>query len=201
MSKKSERLEFVKCLNGFITKQDAFGKSLEILKGFSEDTIKNLDMEIENKKLELEKLDAGYKQRDTDNRISVDQSLKEYKHEQAIKYLEERAEIAVLEVDYNKMTDKLDNIQEEYETKMEKAVSDEKERSQSAIKAIINNSNLAHKADIAEINAKSTQQENEITNLQNMITTLKQEISEQRELTKEVANAGKTGAINQSFGK
>ena len=197
----SERIEFTKSINGLVSKQDAFLKAIETLQSFSEESLRNLDLEIDNRKLELKTLEDEYKKKDTDQRIEIDQSLKEYKYNQALTYLKERNEIAVDKSEYNVLKGRVAELEAGFEDRLSEAISKEKGRGEAALKAAINNSNLTHKAEIAEINAQSKQQKTEIQNLLNIIETLKLEIAEQRQLTKQVDEASKSGAITQSFGK
>jgi len=67
--------------------------------------------------------------------------------------------------------------------------------------AQIGSGHLKHRAEIAELTASVKQQEKEITVLSNTIDNLKSELAAQRDLTREVAMAGKQGAITQQFGK
>lgn len=197
----SERIEFTKSINNLTSKQDAFLKAIETLQSFSEETLRNLDLEIDNKKMELKSLDEEYKKRDNDQRITIDQALKEYKYEQALLYLGERDEISVSKKEYNDLVKKVTTLETEQDARIKTEIAIEKKRSEGAMKAALHNASLTHKAEIADINAQTKQQEHEIDNLRSIIETLKNEIAEQRQLTRQVADAGKAGAITQSFGK
>jgi hypothetical protein len=52
----------------------------------------------------------------------------------------------------------------------------------------------------ADVNAQVVQLQKEVTVLNKMIDGLKSELSEQRNLTKEVASSASRSAINQTFG-
>lgn len=65
----------------------------------------------------------------------------------------------------------------------------------------MNNLELKHKANMANVNAQYEQTKNQEKILTSMINSLKNEMHEQRELTKSVAQANNNSAINQSFGK
>lgn len=69
------------------------------------------------------------------------------------------------------------------------------------MKIALNNAQLTHKDEIAELGASVKQQEKEIINLNETIHNLRHELSEQRKLTKEVAEAGKQAPINLSTSK
>lgn len=60
---------------------------------------------------------------------------------------------------------------------------------------------LTHKATNANLNAQVEQQKREIEVLHNTIENLKSELKEQRELTKQVAQAGAKSQITQTIGK
>ena len=60
---------------------------------------------------------------------------------------------------------------------------------------------LTHKATIARLEAGAEQKEKEVNVLQQTINDLKNELAEQRELTKSVASSLKQGAITLNTGK
>jgi dynactin complex subunit len=60
---------------------------------------------------------------------------------------------------------------------------------------------LNHKAETAELIAQNKQQLKEIEFLNKLIANLTNEVSEQRNLTKEIAKASSKAQINQSFTK
>ena len=128
-------------------------------------------------------------------------NFKEYQYEAALKVLGEKGEIPIKTSELKSLKDELHELKTNLEDKLEKAIKAEKVSSQQALHAALKNSELTHKAETAGILAISKQKEQEVVVLQSTIDNLKQEISAQRELTKSVAEAGKAGAISQSFGK
>lgn len=78
---------------------------------------------------------------------------------------------------------------------------EEKVRYQSKLEADVVTIDLKHKAASAQLVAQVEQQKKEIMVLNDTIANLKFELKEQRELTKEVAQASSKSQINQTIGK
>ena len=78
---------------------------------------------------------------------------------------------------------------------------DEKVKYQNQLKSDTLTMDLTHKANNAKLVAQVEQQQKEIAVLNSTIENLKSEMKEQRELTKQVAQASSKSQINQTIGK
>jgi len=87
------------------------------------------------------------------------------------------------------------------EEEMEKIKNEERANAKIALNSAVKNCQLEHKAETAQLKAVSEQQQKEIKSLETTIKNMQAEIAAQRQLTKEVAEAGKQGSIQQTFGK
>ena len=200
-STKSERLHLAEAIINFTKKQEEFLKSHEDLKKYSEDIFTNLDIQIDTKKSELDLLEKEYKNKSKDLEIECNQVFKEYQYEAAKKVLANRDEEPIATDELEELRDELEKLKEEFDDKLEEALKKERADSKIALSAAVANADLRHKAETAEILALSKQKEREVQVLNETIENLKHEVAEQRSLTRSVAEASKSGAITQSFGK
>jgi hypothetical protein len=99
------------------------------------------------------------------------------------------------------MVSEIDKLKKNRENEINDIITKEKVNSKRAIASLTQHLELKQKADIAELNASVKQQKNEILSMCKTIEAMKNDITAQRELTKDVALALKQGAISQTFGK
>ena len=195
------RLTLAKNVSALTMKQDAFIKAVETMKIFKDETLLEFDLELENKRKEIEDLEKQRKNKEIDDKISCDQSVMKYKYDAAIKILKEVGEIAIVSEEIDNLRQELKNSKEQQEDRIQKVIAEQKASQAKAVSVISTNSELKHKAEHAELTASVKQRDNQILLLTTTIDNLRNELSEQRKLTKDVAMAGKSGAISQSFGK
>ena len=199
-SKSNSRLEFAKAINGVTMKQEAFNKAVETLGEFTRDELIKIDLEIEAKKKEFQMLEEQVKNERKNRQIETDQLLKEYKYKGACQILEEQSEVPIKEIDLQNLRTMLGNLQKDRTAEVEKIKEDEQKRSKRAIDAAMSHAKLSHKAETAILTATVDQQKKEINSFEQTLLNLKEEIAAQRELTKQVAQAGRSAPITQSFG-
>lgn len=201
MAPVNARLTLAKNVSAMTAKADAFAKAVEAYKTYNEETINETILEIEQKQKELEDLDKQYKTKEIDEKIRIDQEIKRYGYDAAIKLIQTQGKIAIAEDEYNLLLEDYEKLRSEKDQEIENIKQDEKAKHKKELSAIISNMELKYKAEHASLEASQSQKENEIQLLKQTITNLTSELAHQRELTKEVAIASKQGAIQQSFGK
>lgn len=194
-NKKSERLLLATAITSLTTKQEAFIKAVETMKQLEADTLTNLDLEINTKKLELENLEKDFKRKQKDGQIETDQFLNEYSYEAACKILKEHNEEPINSEKLKTLHNDLDKYKTGHEEELEKLKNKEREKAQKSLKAALTNNELKHKAEVAEMAASVNQQKKEIQSLENTIKNLQNELSQQRQLTKDVAEASRPAPI------
>jgi hypothetical protein len=162
---------------------------------------KQLDDEYKNLGVTLQQ---NYK----NNQIEVQQKLLEFKLRGCEEIAKQNGMLVVKEEDHNVLIDnakkankELDALQKSFDNRCNTLKQEEKSKYELELKHQISTLELNHKANIAEMKAKIEQQTREITMLNKTIDTLKNEITEQRTLTKEIAQAGSKAQIQQKFGK
>lgn len=154
---------------------------------------------IETKELE---------QQTKNNKIETEQQLKVFQINACAEIAAKNDYKLVSLNDYEKHQQELKNIKDKFED-LEKSFNDkliekiesEKIILQEKLKQDSMTKDLNHKAEIAELIAQNKQQIKEIEFLNKLIINLTNEVSEQRNLTKEIAKASAKAQINQSFGK
>lgn len=201
MAPVNARLTLAKNVSAMTAKADAFAKAVDAYKTYNEETINETILEIEQKQKELEDLDKQYKTKEIDEKIRIDQEIKRYGYDAAIKLIQTQGKIAIAEDEYNLLLEDYEKLRSEKDQEIENIKQDEKAKHKKELSAIISNMELKYKAEHASLEASQSQKENEIQLLKQTITNLTSELAHQRELTKEVAIASKQGAIQQSFGK
>lgn len=195
------RLEMAKAINLFCTKIDALDKAYESIKAVTKETLTEFDLEIEAKKMEIDRLEEQDSHDRKRRKTEADLELAEYRYDAAINILDERGEVAIPDQVLKEMKDRLAHITEERDAELQKAIAAEKGAAQAALKAAVNNATLTHKAETAILNATNETQKTEIQNLRKTIDNLQNEIAEQRKLTAQIAEAGRAAPISQQFGK
>ena len=142
------------------------------------------------------------------NQLEVTQKLREYELK-GCEELVKKYNMMVLKVDeYKNLTETINRVNRELDDLKKKFVdncniikTEEKNRYETELKRQRETQELTHKTNCAEMKAQLEQQKKEIDMLNRTIETLKLEIAEQRNLTKEIANASSKAQINQRFGK
>jgi hypothetical protein len=198
---KSERLELASAIMNITQIQDKFTKALEHLEDFKAETLNALDTQINTKKIELSLLKEEFEQENKIGEIRCKQHLAEFEYNGAIDLLEKKNEVPISKERLEEMEEELEKLRKDNQEELDALKKTTKEEGDKALKIAINNSNLVHKAEVAELGANAKQGEREIANLNATINNLRHELSEQRKLTKEVAEASKQGPINLSTSK
>ena len=173
---------------------------------------KELDEKYKNKKKDLQQEHKRYcteiEQDCKNKQIETAQQLKEYQIEACEKIASENNYNLIAIKDYEKILSERDFSLEklaEYELSSANLIKEkiemEKITLQEKLKQDTIMIDLNHKAEIADLKAQTKQQLKEIEFLNKLIMNLTNEVSEQRNLTKEIAIASSKSQITQSFTK
>ena len=198
---ESDTLVFAKAINKLTQKQDEFKKIVEEMKELKAETLMNIQLELKTKREELDSLKKEFETKKKDLEIKVELECKEYGYKKALEILEEHGEIAVNGEEYNELKASVENVKDELHKEMVKKVEICKAEAKKTLTQAMTNKELEHKAEIAMLTATVEQLKKERNTYESTISSLKSEIAAQRELTKQVAEASKQGAISQTFGK
>jgi len=196
---RSERLELAMAISSITTKQDAFIKAVETLDKYKTEILQNLDLEIESKKIELQDLEADFAKRKKSGQIETDQYLKEYQYKGVINLLENEDEEPIKKDRLKEMRDEIATLRTAQTGELDKVKHEERGKAKAAIDDALSRMELKHKAEIAQLSAEVTQQKKEIHTHELTIENMKNELAEQRKLTKDVAQAGRAAPITQNL--
>jgi hypothetical protein len=196
----SDRLQLAQSINNLVLRGDSFLAAMEELNTFSKERVVDLDLKIESKKQEFQDLTVSLENQFKDVEIKLKQNLQENKLVAVKDVLSSLNMMYIETAEHSRLVTELDTLRNTSATQLQQAVAAEKASGAAALEQAIYNKELAHKAHIASITAQVEQQVKEIIVLKEMIANFKHEISEQRSLTKEVANASSKSQIQQSFG-
>jgi hypothetical protein len=176
----------------------------------------DLNSSLQLKYAELsKKLDSDYKEHDRtlqndykNNMIEVKQKLKEFKLKACDEVLKEFGMMSVLVTENKTASDNLlkaikdlDELQKTVDKQCNAIKQEEKGKYEAELKRQLATQELGFKATTAEMKAQLEQQKKEVDMLNKTIDNYKHEITEQRNLTKEIAQASAKSQINQKFGK
>lgn len=170
-----------------------------------EDKYKNKKQDLEQdykmKSIEME-------QQIKNTKIETEQKIKEFQIIACEEIATKNNYVLVSQNDYEKlqaelqsMKEKISEIESNFNDKLVEKIELEKNVLQDKLKQDTIAIDLNHKAEIAELNAQTKQQIKEIEFLNKLIVNLTNEVSEQRNLTKEIAKASSKAQITQSFNK
>jgi hypothetical protein len=183
---------------GLLQKYNSLNKNLEE---------KYVDL---NKKLES---DFNEKTKDIQNnlknlQIQSSQKLAEHKIKACSELAKENGMFLVKDDEYQSLLEskhllqsELDNLKKNFELKCKEIRDNEKANYVALLKNEMAIYELTTKAQNADIKAQAEQQKREIEVLNSTIQNLKNELVEQRSLTKEVAHASSKAQISQKFSK
>lgn len=193
---KIENDQIIK-VNSLSSKYDVYEQDLE--SNFTNNK-KDLERNHENRVKELE---LNFK----NSQIETTQQLREFKLKACKDLATENGMLLVEKSDNDKiltekatLANELKQLKDKFESSVNTEVGIEKGRCDAKINQEKTMMDLTYKMQTADVNAKAVQLEKEVIVLNNMIANLKNELAEQRNLTKEVASSASRSAINQSFG-
>lgn len=189
------RLELAKSILGVTQKIEALEKAAEGLKSYTKDTLVNLDMQIQAKNEDLNRLNEEHEHAKKRGKTETELFLQEFRYDGAKKIIAERHEIPVSSSEFEQMKATLTRLNAERDKEVEAAVKAEKERSRASLEQALKMQELSHKAATADLSATTNQQLKEIESLKQTIANLKEEVGAQRKLTEAVANASRQAPI------
>lgn len=207
----SDRLQFAVAINNLTAKSEALVAALQEIQTFDREKIQSIEMKLEAKKKEYadmtQTLTAQYEQaqKDLENelidtKIKQSQEIRQHGLTAANNLLQTMGMTSISGEKLNAMISELASIKEISSSALTKAVQDAQNQADARLERELSAIQLQHKAAIASLEAQVQQQVKEIRVLNDTISGLKHELSEQRQLTKEVAQASSKSQISQNFG-
>jgi hypothetical protein len=197
----SASLQFARSIHALSASQKKFSDALGDLEHYKTEKLQEFAMLLSTKQSDLTDLDREYANKLKHLQIQTDQRFAEYQYIAAKDVLTEREEVPIREEALQLLEKGNESITQElsaqHEAEVERLKSDNVKSTHAAKQA----TDLSHKADIAELEARSSMYKHEIATLQTTINKLHQEVDAQRKLTEAVAVAGKSEQIQQTFGR
>jgi len=190
-------LELNKLVHKMTTIEKEFVDNIQNFESFKTDSIFTLDAQINDRKRKLVDLQDEFNQEQKRRRIDLENQMLKDKFDAARKFLEEHNHIAL---DKDKFAN-LEVAKQVSEDEARKLVDKEKEHGRRAVSEAVKAQGLQHKAEIAELQARVKQQEIQIVHLNCILERREKDVAAQIQLTKDVAESSRSGAIQQTFGK
>jgi hypothetical protein len=171
-----------------------------------------LEQEFKNKQIDIEQRfknkQIDIEQQNKNKQIETEQQLREFQIVACEKIANNNDYMLITKKDYEKtqsdleiLKDNLSDIEGNIEDRINKMIEIEKASLQEKLKQDNLTKDLNHKAEIADLIAQNKQQVKEIEFMNRINDNLTNEVSEQRNLTKEIAKASSKSQITQSFTK
>lgn len=198
---KEAHLTLAKNIANLAAIQSKFMKAVEEVKEFQTESIQNFNLEIQAKKQEYDDLSTQLTNAEIDGKTKCDQAVAKYKRDAAVKILGETDEVPIKKVDLESLQEQVTGLKRKRDEDVEALEKELSAKHQKAISAIITTQELKQNAELASLRAQVEQKDKEIQVHMNNIDNLRTEIKAQRELTKQVADAGRQGQIHQTIGK
>ncbi len=132
---------------------------------------------------------------------ACDQRFRKYRRDEAGKVLAEFGQEPAKTEDLKKAQEEIDRRSACCAAEVKQAVDKVRAEMTALLKSKMESAELSKAAERAELRATANQKDGEVRVLQSTLENLKFEIGEQRKRTQSVADAGRQGAISQTFGK
>ncbi len=190
----------------------AFADAVNEWKTISKESIVELDFTIEQRREEIQQLEKHrieklqsvedeVSQSKKRKRIDCDNDIAAYKRESALKILKDTGEIAISEDLFNQMKTELQTQKAKYEQELKDTAGSLTGKAKREQEIALRSLELEWQSKTATITAEVKQLKEQEKNYMKTIVMLEKQLDDQRQLTKEVAQAGSKGAIQQTIGK
>ena len=193
--KKPNQFEHIvsNAINKLVKTHETFSSnstsSIESLKNLIDEHLDGLMTRINLRKEELDYLDEEFTQKKRRSEIELDLDIQKYGRSKAIHILYQSGEIAVKEAEYNKLKNDYETFLLTQKDEIKNAVKAENDRNTKHIAVLKQTLELKNKAEVATVEAKLEAQLKQISLYNETIQQMKNDLNEQRKLTKDVANA------------
>lgn len=137
----------------------------------------------------MEDLDGEFERQKKRKRIDLEHDIRQHGMEQVKILLEEHRQIALPRDDYQSMIAELETLRRLKQEGANAAEAAAQEKYKVELKTKIESLQLRHAAELASVNARADQQQNQIKLLEDMLVTYRADLDKSRELTKEIAYA------------
>lgn len=171
--------------------QVAFTKSVDDCKGLIENTFQDIDVQLSRKRKEIDELDQEFRQSKRAKTIDLEQEMKAFGREQALKILAENKEKAVTMAEWDKLQHELATLRQDQSAALAQVVNQERAKYEKELQLYKTTSDLKHTSEVATQNASIEQLRNHIDILEKQIKTLQGELANARELTRQVAESNR----------
>ena len=200
-AKISDTLVFAKAVSGISKTSEELIKAMNGLAQLKTEALTNALLEITAKREELSLLEKEYETKKKDHQIKLAQELSEFGFKEALKIVEKNGHVAVPKEAYETIQKDNKELEARHAQEMETKIAAEKAVGEQREKLAVQKLTLEHTAATAELKATVEQLTKERATFESVIAAYKADIAAQRELTRQVAEAAKSGAITQTFGK
>lgn len=190
------RLELAKAMKALSTALDGSDKRLEALKALQAAMKEDFEIQIEQKKRQLEDLNEEYNHRQKTRHLQLEHEFKELGMAKVKEMLEAQKEMPILCGEYQELQAKIQNMPIAFEEEKRKICETLNRQHAKEIKDLETRKDLESQAKMAEYAAAKTSHTAQVRLLEGTIASLREELKAQRELTGQVAGV-RTNELNQ----
>lgn len=191
---------------------EAFMKSVESAHSLIDSQMEENVLKINHQKQELENLEVSRKRRfqeieeDTQRqrkarKIDLDQDIKAYGYQKALKILEERNEVPIEKDVLAQLRNDLSQARAETAAAVDKTAKQEREKAHKNMAHFEKTTRLEHEAALAQVKAQLEQKDQQIKVLDKTILDLKDELTSTRQLVKDVAQSQRAAPVHHHVPK
>ena len=168
--------------------------SSEAIQALIQNYLTDLTNRINLKREELEYLEEDFANKRRAGEIDIDLNIKQYGRDAAIRILKDSGEIPIGREDYENLKTSYNSLLETKDSEIKLAVEAENKRNEKHVAILKQTLELKNRAEVATVEAKLEAQVQQIQLLNDTIAQMKDDLNEQRKLTKDVADASSKGA-------
>lgn len=187
--KNDDSLAIAKAIQVLAKHKESFAAAVHNCENLEADILGDLEMRINNKKKELADLEVQFEQDKKNRTVELDIELREHGYSSAISIIDKHNELAVSKVLYEKQQSELETLREGNKEQLEAAIKLTKDAAAQSHAMTKRTLELEKKAEMANMEAQLNTSKAQIDLLEKTIESLKQDLADQRDLTRSVAES------------
>ena len=185
------QLELAKSIKALVVSQDMSHKRIQQLDDLMKSITGDFELQITTKKRELEQLNEDYNHRQKTRHLQLEHEFKELEMAKVKEILDARHERSITIQEYNNLQTQIQELHKSHEDEIAQIRASLHHLHEKELKELEKTKKLEVSAQLAEFNAGKTSHTQQIALLQSTIESLRNELMEQRNLTKSVAESSR----------
>jgi DNA repair exonuclease SbcCD ATPase subunit len=185
------QLELAKSIKALVASQDMSHKRIQQLDELMKSITGDFELQITTKKRELEQLNEDYNHRQKTRHLQLEHEFKELEMTKVKEILESRNEMSITKQEHSNLQNQIKELHKAHEDETAQIRASLHHMHEKELKELEKTKRLEVSAQLAEFNAAKTSHTQQIALLHSTIESLRNELMEQRNLTKSVAESSR----------